>query len=181
MPTFELVMAGYNHLDFATPGSEQKHRDLSYFIEAWLDRWVGGDVTADSRLLADTVLGAPTTSLLSERFLSGAFLPGEIDTADYRAYLADTTAPETTKRQGGPKAKVTRKPGKAWIPLQLRLQRPDRNVQLPVRRRPSAGPAPRRSGSAHSVPAATRCGSEATDSRGNVEAKPAVWKFRVLR
>ena len=178
VPTFELVMATYNHLDFATPGSEQKHRDLSYFIEAWLDRWVGGDVTADSRLLADTVLGAPTTSLLSERFLSGAFLPGEIDTADYRAYLADATAPET-KKVKGPKRKVTRKRAKRGFRFRFASNDPAATFTCRLDGgswRPCASP--KRIGAQR--PGRHKMRVEATDARGNVEAEPAVWRFRVL-
>ena len=91
-------MAGYSHPDFATPGSEAKHRDLSYFIEAWLDRWLLDDPTADDRLLAGSVLDRPTASLLSTHFLSGAYLPGLVDTSDYAALVADTTAPRPSAR-----------------------------------------------------------------------------------
>ena len=59
VPAVELVMAGYNHPDFATPGSESKHRDLAYYIEAWLDRWLHDDPAATGRLLAGEVLGGP--------------------------------------------------------------------------------------------------------------------------
>ncbi len=133
MPAMELDMAGYNHLDFATPGSEDKHRVLSYFIGAWLDRWLQDDGSADQRLLADTVLGMPTASLLSTQFHSGAFLPGKVDSTDYRAYLSDTKAPNT-KRRGGPQGSIGRDRARRGSAVSLHGQRSRRDVRVPAGR-----------------------------------------------
>ena len=95
LPAVELVMAGYNHLDFATPGSEQKHRDLAGFMEAWLARWL-----LDDRQAEEAFFGRGLDELLSTRFTSGAYLPGRVDSRDFRAFLADDLPPNTRKKDG---------------------------------------------------------------------------------
>jgi pimeloyl-ACP methyl ester carboxylesterase len=175
VPVMELDMAGYNHLDFATPGSEDKHRVLSYFMEAWLSRWLLGDISADRRLLADTVLGVPTASLLSTQFLSGAFLPGEVDAADYRGFLTDTKAPNT-KRVGGPTGLI--RPHR--VRFRFSSDDPEAAFECRLDRGSWKGcESPRRIGRAKLVPGRHRFEVRATDPRGNVEKKPAVWRFRV--
>lgn len=176
MPAMELDMAGYNHLDFATPGSEDKHRVLSYFIEAWLQRWLLNDQSADRLLLADTVLGVPTASLLSTTYLSGAYLPGQIDSSDYRGFLADTKAPNT-ERRSGPDGTINRKP----VRFRFAADDPEATFQCRLDqsewKRCQSPKAVRRS---KLRPGKHRFEVRATDPRGNVEEKPAVWRFRVV-
>ena len=102
-------MAGYNHLDFATPGIEQKHRDLAVLTSR------RGSIAGCTTTPRPTRPAArrtkcsdgPTESLLSTRFLSAAYLPPELETTDLRAFLGDRIAPVTVKVKG-PKRKVTR-------------------------------------------------------------------------
>jgi pimeloyl-ACP methyl ester carboxylesterase len=179
VPVMELDMAGYIHSDFGTNGSEDKHRVIAYFSEAWLDRWLHGDKAADERLLADTVLGTPTTSLLSTQFLSGAYLPGHIDTTDYRAFLADTKAPNT-KRKAGPEATIGR--DRARKGVKFRFFADDRDATFECRLDHEGWKrcaSPKAIGAPKLRPGKHRFEVRATDQRGNVETRPAVWRFRV--
>jgi hypothetical protein len=87
VPSMDLVMRGFDHGDFAGAGSEAQHRELAHYVEAWFDRWLRGRRSADARLLARRVLGAPAADLLSERFRSGAYLPPRTSTSDFAACL----------------------------------------------------------------------------------------------
>jgi pimeloyl-ACP methyl ester carboxylesterase len=179
VPVVELVMAGYSHLDFATPGSEAKHRDLAYFIEAWLARWLLDDPAGEERFFAEAVDGHPIEDLLSTTFLSGAYLPGRVDSADFRAFLADHVAPET-KRRHGPRRHVS--VARARRGIKFRWSADDAAAGSECRLdsrdwRPCASP--KRLG--NPGVGRHRFRVRATDPRGNVEAKPAVWKFRVER
>jgi hypothetical protein len=89
--SMELVMRGFTHGAFATGGTEAQHRQLAHFVEAWLDRWVLGRRPAAARLLSRRVLGQPAASLLSTRFLSGAYLPPRVNTDDYAKCLGTPT------------------------------------------------------------------------------------------
>jgi pimeloyl-ACP methyl ester carboxylesterase len=179
VPAVELVMAGYDHLDFATPGSEARHRDLAYFIEGWLARWLLGDPAGEERLFAETVEGRPIEDLLSTRFLSGAYLPGRIDTSDFRAFLADHVAPET-ERKHGPRRHVSL--ARARRGIKFRWRADDAGASFECRLD---------SGGWRSCESPKRIGNpgvgrhrfrvRATDPRGNVEPRPAGWRFRVER
>jgi hypothetical protein len=179
IPAMELVMAGFVHADFAAPGSEDKHRDVAYFAEAWLDRWLLGDVAADDRLLADTVGGRPTASLLSTNFLSGAYLPNLVDSADYEGYLSDIKAP-ATKKKDGPEGEIGR--DRARRGVSFRFAADDPTARFECRLDDAEWrhcKSPKRVG-----PSKLRAGRHvfrvrATDPRGNVERSPAVWRFRV--
>ena len=93
-PTMELVMRHFVHLDFtgqfaetpANAGRVQKLRRTGYYLLAWFDRWLGGDVTANARLLSHTPLGVPVAQMFSARpaaaYRSAGFIPGAIDCAD---------------------------------------------------------------------------------------------------
>jgi pimeloyl-ACP methyl ester carboxylesterase len=179
VPAIELVMAGYNHLDFATPGSEDKHRDLAYFVEAWLDRWLLDDVAADDRLLADTLLDRPTASLLSTRFLSAAYLPGVVDSGDYVTYLNDTKAP-ATKRNGGPEGEIGRDRARRGVKFRFSANDPSATFECRLDdgdwkrcESPQAIGAPKVRPGRHTFRV------RASDPRGNVESTPAVWRLRV--
>lgn len=179
IPTMELVMAGYAHLDFASPGSEAKHRDLAYFIEAWLDRWLLGDESADGRLLADTVLGRPASSLLSTTFLSGAYLPGLVDSSDYAAFLNDATPPRTKKQQG-PESTVGLR--RARRGLRFRFASDDATASFECRLdrasyRACESPYEHRGGGIGAHVFRVR----AVDPRGNADPTPAAWHYRVIR
>jgi hypothetical protein len=179
VPVVELVMAGYDHLDFATPGSEDKHRDLAYFIEGWLARWLLDDPAGEQRFFAKTVFGRPIEDLLSTGFLSGAYLPERGDSADFRAFLADHLAPNT-KRGHGPHRHVPLARARHGIKFRWSADDPGAGFECRLDSRQW-----------RSCDSRERIGNpglgrhrfrvRATDPRGNVEPKPAVWKFRVER
>jgi hypothetical protein len=180
VPVMELVMAGYNHLAFASPGSEQQHRELAHFIQAWFDRWVLGDEPAEDLLVADAVLGRPMHDLLSTRFLSGAYLPGlAIDSRDYAAFLADDKAP-STRRRGGPDPRINRNEARRGVTFRFKAD--DRTASFECRL--DAGnwkscESPHRVGGQKLTPGAHAFRARATDTRGNRERKPALWRFAV--
>lgn len=92
VPAMELVMRGFAHETFADGtkgGTSAQLQNVAYFVEAWFQRWLNGDYSADSRLLACSVHGQGTAGLLSQTFLSGAYLTeAQADTDDYAADLA---------------------------------------------------------------------------------------------
>jgi hypothetical protein len=177
IPTMELVMAGYQHTDFSVGADEQQRRDLSYFVEAWFDRWLLGDPAAEDRLLADTVLGRPTASLLSTRFLSGAYLPPRIDTSDYLAYLNDAIAPETHKLRG-PKGRISRKRARRGLKFSFGADDPLASFECRLDRREyKPCQSPKRIENAK--PGRHTFRVRATDQRGNLEPKPAAWRYRI--
>jgi pimeloyl-ACP methyl ester carboxylesterase len=179
MPAVELVMAGYNHLDFASPGSEAEHRDLAYFIEGWLARWLSDDQAGEERFFADAVHGRPIEELLSTTFHSGAFLPGRVDSSDFRAFLADHIAPET-KREHGPHRHVSL--GRARRGIKFRWSADDAGAVFECRldsREWRPCQSPKRIG--NPGVGRHRFRVRATDPRGNVEPEPAAWRFRVER
>jgi pimeloyl-ACP methyl ester carboxylesterase len=179
VPVVELVMAGYSHLDFATPGSEAKHRDLAYFIEAWLARWLLDDAAGEQRLFAEGVDGRPIEDLLSTRFLSGAYLPGRVDSADFRAFLADQLAPQT-KREHGPRRHISLARARRGIKFRWSADDPGAAFEC---RLDSCGWRPCGSPKRVGNPGIGRhrFRVRATDPRGNVEPEPAIWRFRVER
>jgi pimeloyl-ACP methyl ester carboxylesterase len=173
VPVVELVMAGYNHLDFSAAGNEQKHRDLAGFMEAWLGRWLGGDEDA-----ADVFLERGNEGLLSTRFLSGAYLPGEVDTRDFRAFLADDKAPNT-KREAGPGNEVGR--DRARRGIAFRFGSSDASATFECRLDTGKW-------KGCESPRKVKVGTgrhtfrvRATDARGNTDPSPAAWKFTVSR
>jgi pimeloyl-ACP methyl ester carboxylesterase len=177
VPAVELVMAGYDHLDFASPGSEAKHRDLAYFIEGWLARWLLDDPAGEQRLFAETVDGRPIEELLSTTFLSGAYLPWRVDSADFRAFLADHVAPRT-KRKHGPHRHVSLTRARRGIKFRWGAD----DVGAGFECRLDSGEwracgSPKRIG--NPGVGGHRFRVRATDSRGNVEPEPAIWRFRV--
>ena len=169
VPAVELVMAGYNHLDFATPGSEQKHRELARFMEAWLGRWLLGEP-------ADAFLADEVDEVLSTKFLSGAYLPGEVDSRDFRAFLADELAPNT-KREAGPGNEVGL--DRARKGIRFRFGSSDSAAVFQCRLDTGKW-----KGCESGVRVKTGAGRHtfrvrATDARGNTDPSPAAWKFRV--
>jgi hypothetical protein len=179
VPVVELVMAGYSHLDFATPGSEAKHRDLAYFIEGWLARWLLDDPAGEERFFAEAVDGRPLEDLLSTTFLSGAYLPGRVDSADFRPFLADNMAPET-KRRHGPRRHVSVAGARRGIKFRWSADDAAAGFECRLDSRDwRACASPKRLG--NPGVGRHRFRVRATDPRGNVEAEPAVWKFRVER
>ena len=173
VPAVELVMAGYSHLDFATPGSEQKHRELAGFMEAWLGRWLLDDLDAE-----DAFFVRGGEGLLSTRFLSGAYLPDRVDSRDFRAFLADDKAPNT-KRKEGPGDEVGL--DRARRGIRFRFGSADESAEFECRFDDGmwqACESPRvvKTGTGHH-----KFRVRATDARGNVESDPAAWKFRVSR
>jgi pimeloyl-ACP methyl ester carboxylesterase len=178
VPSMELVMAGFDHLAFATPGSEQQHRELGYFIQAWLDHWLLNDPDADSRLLADTVLGVPTASLLSTKFLSGAYLLPAIDTTDYVGYLNDVVAPNTRKLHG-PKRRISKRRARRGLTFKFASDDPDAaEFECRLDERSFRGcESPKRVVDAQLGRHTFRV--RAIDRRGNADPEPAVWRYSI--
>jgi hypothetical protein len=171
VPVVELVMAGYLHFDFATSGSEAHHEQIAYFVEAWLARWLQGDRNAEDAFFARDI-----DDVLSTGFLSGAYLPGRVDSRDFRAFLADDKAPDT-KRIKGPGSEVGRDRARAGI--RFRFGSSDTSATFECRLDTGKW-----KGCKSGVRVKTGSGRHtfrvrATDARGNVETAPAVWKFRV--
>ncbi|NNN20979.1 MAG: hypothetical protein HKL80_03135 [Acidimicrobiales bacterium] len=81
IPSMEVVFAGATHFSFAQDsvknfgGTEVQFQEFSYYIKAFVDLFLKGDVTAAKLLDATTVLGEPLSSILSSRFSSGILLP----------------------------------------------------------------------------------------------------------
>jgi hypothetical protein len=70
VPTGELTIAGTNHNSFQTNGDPAFHPTMLYATLAWLDRYLGGDTTAISRLANPTWDGEPRVNLLSSYYTS---------------------------------------------------------------------------------------------------------------
>ncbi len=87
VPSMELVMRGFQHSSFTGKGSDQQHRYVAHYFLAWMRLWLDGHENATKRLLATRVDGVATPSILSSRFLSGAFLPPEVHTNDFATWL----------------------------------------------------------------------------------------------
>jgi hypothetical protein len=92
LPSMEVVVAGSGHLDWAqsVTSSAKQLAELpvfEYYTRAWFDRWLRGERSATSRLLARTVDGQSLSTLLSTKFRSGAFLDGH-DCPDLRTACA---------------------------------------------------------------------------------------------
>jgi hypothetical protein len=100
----EVVLANSSHGSFGGGGSHTSvpHRSqlkaTGYYMRAWFDRWLKGDLGAQSRLLDTTPMGIPIDTLLSAKtpmgpqlnpaaFHSAAYLPGVIDCEDLRGCL----------------------------------------------------------------------------------------------
>lgn len=177
VPAMELVMAGYEHGDFAVGGSESQLRSLAYFTEAWLERWLDGDKSAEKRLLATEVLGERTASLLSTTYRSGAYLPPAVDTTAYRSWLQ----PPDTAKVGGPRRRVSlRRARRHGVRFAFVANEPAATFECRLDgggyRRCKSPKRVRRIGRGRHT-----CRVRATDAAGGVEAKPARWRFRVTR
>ncbi len=113
VPSMELVMRGFDHEDFSAGGSEQQHRYLAHYYLAWYGYWLDGDSSQLAELLSETVDGVPTESILSSRFLSGAFLPDAdppVDTTDFVSWLgSDRVAPQIEGRRPSSHGRITRR------------------------------------------------------------------------
>jgi hypothetical protein len=92
IPTELVDIAGAKHTDWSQTGQSDAHASelhvFAYYAQAWFDRWLLGACDAYNRLLARSVLGQPVAKVLSNHYLSGAFLPGVIDTSNLAATLA---------------------------------------------------------------------------------------------
>jgi PA domain-containing protein/peptidase M28-like protein len=81
VPAMELVFKGATHDDWgqsATTSAKvaEEIERFEYYTRAWFDRWLLGDTSATSRLLARSVDGMPLEEELSTKFHSAAFLDG---------------------------------------------------------------------------------------------------------
>jgi hypothetical protein len=87
VPSMELVMRGFAHSSFTGKGTNLQHRYVAHYFLAWTRLWLDGHGNATKRLLATKVDGARTRSILSTRFLSGAYLPPQVRTNDFASWL----------------------------------------------------------------------------------------------
>jgi hypothetical protein len=103
LATMEVVLARSDHPSFGGGGAHTvKHRNQlkrsGYYMRAWFDRWLKGNLAAQARLLDPTPLGTPIDDVLSPKtptgptvnpaaFHSAAYLPGVIDCEDLRSCL----------------------------------------------------------------------------------------------
>ncbi len=87
IPSMELVMRGFQHSSFTGKGTDRQHRYVAHYFLAWMRLWLDGHSKATKRLLATRVDDVPTPSILSSRFLSGAFLPPHVHTNDFASWL----------------------------------------------------------------------------------------------
>jgi hypothetical protein len=108
IPTELVDIAGAKHTDWSQSAQGDAHASelhiFAYYAQAWFDRWLLGACDAQARLLARSVLDQPVTKVLSNDYLSGAFLPGAIDTSGLAATLAavpGATAPASCPRAAG--------------------------------------------------------------------------------
>ena len=109
VPSMVLSMAGYSHGDLtAGNGGEQKNLQVIHYVDAWLRLWIEGDQSAVADLLSPTVAGRPTTDFLSTNYLSGAYLPGTVDTTDFATWLRRDVTPPSAERRAGPSKRIER-------------------------------------------------------------------------
>jgi hypothetical protein len=84
LPAVELVMAGYDHTDFSTPGP--KLDPLGPDIGAWLDAWMDDDQGALTLFARCASSGGPAVGDLATDFDSAAYLPTlALDTTDLQS------------------------------------------------------------------------------------------------
>lgn len=97
LPSMETVMKGFVHGDFSkgdSPTEEAKHKDLSWYVDAWFTRWLLDDTSQEAKLLSRSVNGRATSEILSSHYLSAACLPGAVDSANFASWIsADPVAP----------------------------------------------------------------------------------------
>jgi Peptidase family M28 len=80
-PSMEVVFKGAGHTDWSqsattSAAGAEKIKRFEYYTRAWFDRWLLGDTSATSQLLARSVEGLPLAEELSTKFRSAAFLDG---------------------------------------------------------------------------------------------------------
>jgi dienelactone hydrolase len=84
IPSMEVVFSGADHGAWADGPRAERNlatwqpmaANLEYYTRAWFDRWLKGDTTATSRLLATTINGASQSAVISSIYKSAAFLDG---------------------------------------------------------------------------------------------------------
>lgn len=180
VPSMELVLSGFGHTDYMARGSEEQRLDVSHYMRAWLDLWLGSDPTAEDRLLATTINGKPVASVLSDRLRSAAFLPPRVDTNDLIGWFnRDVLAPQT-KRRSTPKRKLSSRTVHRRG-IVFRFGSDDATARFECRRDKDEWrrcKSPRRIHKASKGRHTFR--ARAVDPAGNTDAKPARWRFRVV-
>ena len=76
VPTVQVVFAGATHFYWSAQAPQAAHDLSHHYTHAWFDRWLKGDGTATTRLLARTVNGRPVDAVLSATFRSAAAVDG---------------------------------------------------------------------------------------------------------
>jgi dienelactone hydrolase len=76
VPTVQVVFAGATHFNWSAQAPAAAHDLSHHYTRAWFDRWLKGDGTATTRLLARTVDGRPVEAVLSATFRSAAAVDG---------------------------------------------------------------------------------------------------------
>ncbi len=76
-PTMQVVLAQANHFVWGSPGVGTPRQAIALaYTTAWFDRWLKGDMTATTRLLARSIGGLPITDVLSPQYRSAVSLDG---------------------------------------------------------------------------------------------------------
>lgn len=184
IPSMELVMRGFEHKDFAGGGTDRQRRYLAHYYLAWFGLWVTGDPSQRADLLAETVDAVPTASILSSRFLSGAYLPGAdpaVDTSDFVGWLgSDRVPPRIRKLKPSSHGRLTRRQvrrrglrfrfaANETATFECRFDDADwRRCTSPKRRKRAS-------------PGRHRFRVRATDAAGNAGNTTLRWKLRIVR
>jgi dienelactone hydrolase len=92
VPSTVIVLRGVQHtdygqLDWTQPGTDAdaKLQRIEWYTRAWFDLFLKHDQAGLERLTAPTVLGVPFDTVLSPKWLSGAYLPAAgVDCSDLR-------------------------------------------------------------------------------------------------
>lgn len=181
IPHVELVMDNYGHTDFMANGSESQRLEISHYVRAWLDLWLGGDATGEDRMLAETVNGRPTSTLLDPDLKSAAFLPPRVDTPDLIAWFDRDVVSPQTKRRTGPDRRVERTQlHKRGLTFRFGSTEPGGSFECRLDRRVwKRCRSPERLRKAALGRHNFRV--RAIDAAGNVDPEPSRWRFRVVR
>jgi len=107
-----------------------------------------------------------------------AYLPPELATTDLRAFLGDRIAPVTVKGKG-PKRKVTRSRARRGLRFRFSSDDPSASFECRLDKgewKPCASPQRVRRAKLGRHTLRVRAG----DARGNVEARPVHWRWKVV-
>lgn len=114
IPAMQLVMRGFAHSDFGATEANQKL--VAHFMIPWFRLYLDGDASQVDNLLSKTIDGRPTVDVLSEHYLSGAYLEPRVNSTDFAAWLRipDPVPEKKAKISVSSKAYGKARPGKRF-------------------------------------------------------------------